>query len=800
VANHTLEQKLTSEMTGFRDEVRRAYGQLALRGNTLTDERGASLSKRYEVVDRILASYGTTATIFARDSADFVRVVTNVKKDDGTRADGTRLGQDSKAYRSVMAGREYLGPASILGKPYLTLYAPLIDARRSVYGILYMGIPISQVEAMISSLCRAGTVRISLAMLLLMVVVCLAVVVTVSWTLRPLRDVVHGLQELRRGHLGRRLNSRRRDEVGELSRTLDQFSQELADMVAVMQRIAAGDVSAEVEPADDRDEIRPALRTTIESLRGVIGETRRLTTAAAAGDLAVRGQAERYQGAYGDIIRGINDALTAVIEPLTLAASYIDRISRGELPPRIEAEYHGDFKPLKDNLNQCIGAIDALRLDVRSMCIATLEGHLDQRMDASRHRGIYERIVHGCNEILDTIHRPLQMAVDYINRISKGDIPQKIADDYHGDFNTIKESLNTCIDTLRTLIEQDGGQALAAAAERDLTVRLGKDYAGAFDRMKKNINALLASMDESLQQVARATEQVAAATVQSSQGSEQLSQSTSEQASSLEEVSSSLQEISSMIRQNSGNAREAAAVAEMSRASAHRGADNMARLSEAMGQIKRSSDATARIVRTIDEIAFQTNLLALNAAVEAARAGDAGRGFAVVAEEVRNLAMRSAEAAKNTAALIEESVRNSENGVTINQEVLRNFQDIRDGAARVSEVVAEIAVASEQQDQGIQQVNRAVEQMNQVVQQNAASAEESASISEELSSQAEELRCLVGEFKLTEAADRPAAPPGRAAGPQPPARRPQPPATGHAIDARKIIPLDDTDHEVLRAF
>ncbi|GAB1343859.1 methyl-accepting chemotaxis protein [Gemmatimonas sp.] len=172
----------------------------------------------------------------------------------------------------------------------------------------------------------------------------------------------------------------------------------------------------------------------------------------------------------------------------------------------------------------------------------------------------------------------------------------------------------------------------------------------------------------------------------------------------------------------------------------------MGRLSKAIDDISKSSDETARIVKTIDEIAFQTNLLALNAAVEAARAGDAGRGFAVVAEEVRSLAIRSAEAAKNTAALIEAAVANAHNGVTFNKEVMAKLDEIDGDVTRVSQVVSEIAEESRNQQEGVRQINAAVDQLNTVTQQAAANAEESAAASEELAGQSTTLTSLVGTF------------------------------------------------------
>jgi len=253
------------------------------------------------------------------------------------------------------------------------------------------------------------------------------------------------------------------------------------------------------------------------------------------------------------------------------------------------------------------------------------------------------------------------------------------------------------------------------------------------------LKRIIASLSEGAEQVASASGQVSSA-------SQSLAEGATEQAAGLEETSSSLEEMSSMTKQNADNAQQANTLASEAQNAANNGNEAMGRMSSAIQEIQKSSDETAKIIKVIDEIAFQTNLLALNAAVEAARAGEAGKGFAVVAEEVRNLAMRSAEAAKNTSGMIAESVKNAKNGVEIAGEVGKVLEEIVGSISKTSELVGEIAAASSEQAQGIDQVNTAVSQMDKVTQQNAANAEESASASEELSVQAEQMTTVVNEL------------------------------------------------------
>jgi methyl-accepting chemotaxis protein len=269
------------------------------------------------------------------------------------------------------------------------------------------------------------------------------------------------------------------------------------------------------------------------------------------------------------------------------------------------------------------------------------------------------------------------------------------------------------------------------------------------------VNRIIDGMSDGSQQVSTASGQVSSA-------SQQLAEGAAEQASSLEEISSSLEEMSAMTRQNANNAEKANALAKETREAADNGNQATSTMLDAMKSISTSAEQTQKIIKTIDEIAFQTNLLALNAAVEAARAGDAGKGFAVVAEEVRNLAQRAGDAARSTAELIESSVSNTSRGETIAVNMATALGQITERAAKVSDLVAEIAAASNEQAQGIDQVNTAIGQMDSVTQNTAANAEESASAAEEMNVQAETLSSMVGELIALVGAKQAVAQPGPA--------------------------------------
>ena len=324
----------------------------------------------------------------------------------------------------------------------------------------------------------------------------------------PLTKVAHVLQEMSRGHLGNRLRLNRNDEIGVMANTLDQFADDLQNaVVATLQKIAAGDLSVKVTPKDQHDEIAPALQETIATLQGLLVEAQLLTKAAIAGKLETRGNADKFQGGYKEIVEGVNKTLDAVIGPLNVAAEYVERISRGEIPKKITDTYNGDFNEIKNNLNQCIEAVTGLVAEAGRLTTAAVEGKLDTRGDAGKFQGDFAKIVEGVNKTLDAVIGPLNVAAEYLECISRGEIPEKITDAYHGDFNEIKNNLNKCIEAVTGLVAEATMLTKAAVAGKlDTRGDAGKfqgDFAKIVQGVNKTLDAVIGPLNVAAEYVER---------------------------------------------------------------------------------------------------------------------------------------------------------------------------------------------------------------------------------------------------------------------------------------------------------
>nr|HQV33441.1 methyl-accepting chemotaxis protein [Calditrichia bacterium] len=517
----------------------------------------------------------------------------------------------------------------------------------------------------------------------------------------PLMQITAVAKRIAHGDLDSELHINRGDEIGQLASAFRAMSDSLKEKAEAANALARGDLGVAIAVASNEDILGQSLVTMKENLNRLIAAFRKTIDAQIAGDLDARCVVAGLDGAFGELVGGVNATIDAISKPMEECIVILKDYAGGDLEhkmrdlPGKQESFSKSVNLIRENLRVLIGESVALAK-------AAQQGDLGARGDASRFKGAYRQLVEGLNNTIEYFLRPLNDMVAVLGKMAGGDMTAKITADYPGDLENIKSSFN---------------EALAI------------------------IHDTLVKMDVISGQVTDGAQQVA-------DSSQAVSQGATEQASSLEETSAALTEIGTRAEESAKNAAKARSLAVDARADAGQGNERMLEMLGAIGAIDESSKHIASIIKVIDEIAFQTNLLALNAAVEAARAGVHGKGFAVVAEEVRNLAQRSAKAAQETTQLINESLGTVKNGTRIAGITADQLKTIINRISQVSDLVEDISQASEKQEVGIREVNVALSQIDKVTQVNTASAEESAAAAEELSGQARELKHLLQQFRL----------------------------------------------------
>ena len=528
----------------------------------------------------------------------------------------------------------------------------------------------------------------------------------------------------------------------------NKIAKSLTKITADAQRVAEGDFSVQLRSnnQDEFSQISNLIGDMIEPFINLVEDLKDFNHQVEDGGLSMRLPEGTYQGDYLATVKSINASINILIRDNLSLLDVFKEYARGNFDasmPELKGE-SAIFNQISDDMKHNLQTISD---DIKSIIDQANKGNLSFRVHADAHAGEWADILIGLNGILDAFSTPMAESSSVLSQIAKGDLKTYVVGDYQGEFATIKNSINSTVDALQSYINEMS-QMLGYVASKDLTHSISRVYPGDFASIKTSINDISATLNNIMKEIDSGADQISGGVKSIADITMGLAAGSTEQSQYIEALKDLVAGILSQVHGTSNNAIETNELANQAKQSADTGNREMKEMLVSMDAINASSENIAKIIKVIEDIAFQTNLLALNAAVEAARAGEHGRGFAVVAEEVRALAGRSSQAAKETTELIEASIEKTAQGSAIAKQTAVALDQIVNQINDISDHIDMVSKSANEQVENIRHISDTVEEIGKVTQDNTATSEENASITEELASQTETFRSTVGEFKL----------------------------------------------------
>lgn len=509
--------------------------------------------------------------------------------------------------------------------------------------------------------------------------------------------------------------------------------------------------SSRTNLTDEIGELSNAIADMSDTFENILEDIESLSSRLDAGDISYRINTDRYEGTFKVTIAAINNAIEQLIQDSLYIVDRIKDFGEGNFKAEVK-DFPGDKRVIKDGVSAVQKALDDVYMDMFELINAARNGQLDFRLDNNKYVGQWSEIIRGLNSFAESVVVPIKETQNALNQFSNGNFAHRITNEYKGEFNNIKNTVNFTAETIGSYISEIS-DVLIKMSNKDFDVSIDRQYLGDFEDIQQSVNLIVKNLNILTRDIISSAEQVSAGAKQISESSVSLAQGATNQSASVEKLNSIIKIISEQVEANVQGSNMSNNLLLETKLNANNGSKEMDKMLLAMEEINAASSSISNIIKVIDDIAFQTNILALNAAVEAARAGEHGKGFAVVAEEVRNLAARSQQAAKETTNLIETSVIKVEEGSRIANTTAESLNTIVEEIEKISHLASQSSVGSKEQEKSINEIKIAISEISSVTQANTATSEESAAASEELSSQAQVFYASVADFKLKDSSE-----------------------------------------------